>query len=295
MLSDGKPRFSYEGQPVYHFMGTSTFSAYTVLPAISLAKISPKADLHKVCLLGCGITTGYGAVMNTMKVEAGATAAVFGLGGVGLAAVMGLRESGASKIIGVDINEAKFPLAKSFGCTHFINPSKLPEGKKTTGEAVAALIGDYPGAGVDYSFEAIGSVKVMTEAFECTHKGWGKSCVIGVGKPGKHISTRPFQLVIGKTWAGTAFGGTRGRTQLPKYVDKYLDGKLCVDEFVSGIFPLEKINHTFELMHEGKAIRSVVIFAHEGDKEVAAHRAAHAKKPDAAAKKPDAAAAASTE
>ena len=215
--------------------------------------------------------------MNTMKVEANATAAVFGLGGVGLAVIMGLKAAGASKIIGIDINEDKFPLAKEFGCTHLINPKKLDE-KTTTGEAVAKLIGDYPGAGVDYSFEAIGNVHTMRQAFECVHKGWGQSCVIGVGPPGQEISTRPFQVVIGKAWRGSAFGGVRGRTQLPKYVDSYLAGQMRVDEFVTAVLPLDKINEAFELMHHGKSIRSVVVLPHEGDKEVAAHRAAHVAK-----------------
>lgn len=284
VMPDGTPRFSYKGKPVYHFMGTSTFSEYTVCAAISLAKVSPKAFLEKVCLLGCGISTGYGAVLNTMKVEANATAAVFGLGGVGLAVVMGLKAVGASKIIGVDLNETKFPLAKSLGCTHFVNPKKLPAGT-TTGEAIAKLIGDYAGAGVDYSFEAIGNVKTMRMAFECVHKGWGQSCVIGVGPPGQEISTRPFQVVIGKAWRGTAFGGVKGRTQLPKYVDRHLEGRLHIDPFITGVLPLEKINESFELMHHGKAIRSVIVMPHEGDKEVAAHRAAHAGDKVHAAKK----------
>lgn len=239
---------------------------------ISLAKVSKEAPLEKVCLLGCGITTGYGAVMNTMKVECGATAAVFGLGGVGLAVIMGLKEVGCSKIIGVDLNPDKFKTATEFGATHFVNPKELPEGK-TTGEAICALIGDYAGAGVDYSFECIGNVNTMRQAFECVHKGWGESCVIGVGPPGKEISTRPFQVVIGKVWRGCAFGSTRGRTQLPQYVQKYLDGVLKVDEFATVTMPIEKVNDAFHLMHEGKVLRSVVTLPHEGDEEVAAHRA----------------------
>jgi len=242
-------------------MGTSTFSEYTVCAAVSLAKISPKAPLEKVCLLGCGITTGYGAVMNTMKVEANATAAVFGLGGVGLAAVMGLKEAGARIIIGVDTNPEKEKIAREFGITHFLNPKKLEEGQ-TTGGAITALIGDYAGAGVDYSFECIGNVNTMRQAFECVHKGWGQSCVIGVGAKGTEISTRPFQVVIGKVWRGTAFGGTRGRTQLPVYVDKYLGGSLKVDEFVSFELPLSKINTAFQYMKEGKSIRSVIKMPH---------------------------------
>jgi len=197
VMPDGTSRFTCKGKTLYHFMGTSTFSEYTVCAEISLAKVSPLAPLDKVCLLGCGITTGYGAVLNTMKCEAGCTSAVFGLGGVGLAAIMGLKESGARMIIGVDINPAKFELARAFGATHIINPKELPEGT-TTGAAICALVGDYAGAGVDYSFECIGNVNTMRQAFECVHKGWGQSCVIGVGPPGQEISTRPFQVVIAR-------------------------------------------------------------------------------------------------
>ena len=282
MMPDGTSRFSIEKDgktvPIHHFMGCSTFSEYTVCAAISLAKIPKEAPLEKVCLLGCGITTGYGAVMNTMKVECGSTAAVFGLGGVGLAVIMGLKEVGCSKIIGVDINDSKVPMAKEFGMTHFVNPKALPEGIDSTEAAICALIGDYAGAGVDYSFECIGNVNTMRQAFECVHKGWGQSCVIGVGPPGQEISTRPFQVVIGKAWRGTAFGGTRGRTQLPQYVQKYLDGVLKVDEFVTFTLPIDEANEAFHLMHEGKALRSVVVHKHEGDEEVAAHRAQHAAK-----------------
>lgn len=281
LMPDGTSRFSIQKGdktvPILHFMGTSTFSEYTVCAEISLAKIPKEAPLEKVCLLGCGITTGYGAVMNTMKVECGSTAAVFGLGGVGLAVIMGLKEVGCSKIIGVDINAAKVPMAKSFGMTHFVNPKELADGQ-TTVSALCDLIGDYPGAGVDYSFECIGNVNTMRQAFEAVHKGWGQSCVIGVGPPGQEISTRPFQVVIGKSWRGTAFGGTRGRTQLPQYVQKYMDGVLKVDEFVTFTLPIDKVNHAFHLMHEGKALRSVVVHAHAGDEEVAAHRAGHAGK-----------------
>jgi len=260
VMLDGTPRFTCKGQAVHHFMGTSTFSEYTVCAAVSLAKVNKKAPLEKVCLLGCGITTGYGAVMNTMKVTAGSTAAVFGLGGVGLAVIMGLKEAGCSKIIGVDINEDKFKTAKEFGCTDFINPKKLKKGE--TGTAITKLIGDYPGCGVDFSFECIGRVETMRTAFECTHKGWGQSCVIGVGPKGAEISTRPFQVVIGKVWRGTAFGGTRGRTQLPQYVEKYLSGSLKVDEFVSYTLPLKDINKAFEYMKKGMAIRTVITMPH---------------------------------
>jgi S-(hydroxymethyl)glutathione dehydrogenase/alcohol dehydrogenase len=276
MMPDGTSRMSVEKDGkthvIHHFMGTSCFSEYTVCAAISLAKVSKKANLEKVCLLCCGITTGYGAVMNTMKVGAGSTAAVFGLGGVGLAVIMGLKEAGARMIIGVDINPDKVKMAKSFGMTHFVNPKELPEGTDT-GAAICALIGDYAGAGVDYSFECIGNVNTMRQAFECTHKGWGQSCVIGVGPPGQEISTRPFQVVIGKQWRGTAFGGTRGRTQLPQYVNGYLEGRIKVDEFVTCTLPMEKANEAFHLMHEGKSIRTVLTFPHNGDQEVAAHRA----------------------
>jgi len=272
LMPDGTSRFTCKGTTVLHFMGTSTFSEYTVVAAISVAKIAKEAPLDKMGLLGCGITTGYGAVLNTMKVPCGSTAAVFGLGGVGLAAVMGLKEVGCRMIIGVDTKPEKEALARSFGITHFVNPKTLPEGQGTV-EAIAALVGDYRGAGVDFSFECIGNVTTMRQAFECVHKGWGQSCVIGVGPPGEEISTRPFQVVIGKAWRGTAFGGTRGRTQLPQYVDKYLAGTLKVDEFVSSTVPLEKINVSFELMHSGQALRTVVIMPHEGDEEVKAHRA----------------------
>jgi S-(hydroxymethyl)glutathione dehydrogenase/alcohol dehydrogenase len=279
MMPDGTSRFSIvkdgKKHDILHFMGTSTFSEYTVCAAISLAKIPKEAPLETVCLLGCGITTGYGAVMNTMKVPCGATAAVFGLGGVGLAVIMGLKEVGCSKIIGVDINPNKVELAESFGMTHFVNPKDLAEGQDTVG-AICALIGDYAGAGPDFSFECIGNTITMRQAFECVHKGWGQSCVIGVGPPGKEISTRPFQVVIGKQWRGTAFGGTRGRTQLPRYVQKYLDGTLKVDEFVTFTMPIDELDEAFNLMHAGKALRSVVIHKHEGDEEVAAHRALHA-------------------
>jgi S-(hydroxymethyl)glutathione dehydrogenase/alcohol dehydrogenase len=263
VMPDGTSRFSLpDGTTVYHFMGTSTFAEYTVCAEISLAKVSPDAPLEKVCLLGCGITTGYGAVMNTMKVEADSSVAVFGLGAVGLAAVMGAKEAGASKIIVVDTNPAKFDRAKAMGANVFINPKELEEGTDTTA-AVCQACGDYAGAGVDYSFECIGLPLTMRQAFECCHKGWGESCIIGVAGSGKELSTRPFQLVIGKVWKGTAFGGTKGRTQLPRYVDKYLEGSLDIDSFVTATLPLESINETFKLMKAGTAIRSVVLMPHE--------------------------------
>eukprot|EP00668_Euglena_longa_P029085 GGOE01036427.1.p1 GENE.GGOE01036427.1~~GGOE01036427.1.p1 ORF type:complete len:407 (+),score=88.08 GGOE01036427.1:74-1222(+) len=271
LMPDGTSRFTCKGKQVLHFMGTSTFSEYTVCAAISVAKISKEAPLDKVGLLGCGITTGYGAVMNTMKVQCGSTVAVFGLGGVGLAVIMACKEVGCSKIIGVDANPEKEDVARSFGCTHFINVTALPEGQ-TAVEAICALVGDYRGAGVDYSFECIGNVTTMRQALEAVHKGWGQSCVIGVGPPGQEISTRPFQVVIGKVWKGTAFGGTRGRTQLPGYVEKYLQGTLKIDEFISGSLPLERVNEAFELMHQKKSIRTMITLPHEGDEEVAALR-----------------------
>lgn len=281
-MPDGTSRFSVvkDGKTIeiLHFMGTSTFSEYTVCAEISLAKVSKEAPLEKVCLLGCGITTGYGAVLNTMKVEKGSTASVWGLGGVGLAVIMGCKEAGCSKIIGVDINPDKAKLAEEFGMTHFINAKELKE-NETAADKVVELCGGYAGAGVDYSFECIGNVNTMRQAFESVHKGWGQSCVIGVGPPGQEISTRPFQVVIGKAWRGTAFGGTKGRTQLPEYVESYMAGKApFVDPFVTFTMPSTDVNKAFHMMHEGKALRTVVIFAHEGDEEVAAHRAAHSKK-----------------
>jgi S-(hydroxymethyl)glutathione dehydrogenase/alcohol dehydrogenase len=252
-MPDGTSRFTCKGKELYHFMGTSTFSQYTVLPEISLAKVSPEAPLDKVCLLGCGITTGYGAALNTMKVEAGSNVAVFGLGGVGLAAIMGAKEAGAAKIIGVDINPDKFELARSFGATDFVNPKELPEGATTTSKIIEMTDG-----GVDYSFECIGNVHTMRQALECCHKGWGESCIIGVAAAGQEISTRPFQLVTGRVWKGSAFGGTKGRTMLPGYVEKYMAGELKVDEFVTHNFPLAEINTAFDVMHSGEAIRSVI-------------------------------------
>ena len=264
VMPDGTSRFSLpDGTVVYHFMGTSTFAEYTVCAAISLAKVNPEAPLEKVCLLGCGITTGYGAVMNTMKVEPDSTVAVFGLGAVGLACVMGAKEAGASKIIVVDTNPKKFARAAALGGERVvgINPKELAEGTDTTA-AVCQACGDYAGAGVDYSFECIGRTDTMRQAFECCHKGWGQSCIIGVAGSGQELSTRPFQLVIGKVWRGTAFGGTKGRTQLPRYVNKYLEGSLDVDSFVTATLPLAEINETFALMKRGEAIRSVVVMPH---------------------------------
>jgi len=251
LLPDETSRFRARGKQIYHYMGTSTFSQYTVVCEISLAKITPKAPLDKVCLLGCGITTGYGAVLNTAKVEKGSTVAVFGLGGVGLGVVQGAVAAGASRIIGIDINPAKFPLAKKLGVTDTINPLDYPN--RPIQEVLVELTG-----GLDYTFESIGNVNTMRAALEAAHKGWGVSVIIGVAAAGEVIQTRPFQLVTGRTWKGTAFGGTRGRTELPGLVDKYLEGKLNIDDFVSFTFPLRDINKAFDVMHEGKSIRSVV-------------------------------------
>lgn len=276
LMSDSTTRFSChkdgEDREILHFMGTSTFSEYTVCAEISLSKISKNAPLEKICLLGCGITTGYGAVHNTMKVEAGSTAAVFGLGGVGLSVVMGLKERGCKTIIGIDTNPAKEALARNFGMTHFINPLTACKESYPIEEAVW----DANGGGLDYTFECIGNVKIMASAVLCLHEGWGKSCVIGVGPPGAEVSVRPFQLIMGKTWTGCAFGGCKGRTQLPQYVDAYLNQQPpFVDAFITCSLPHTKVNEAFQMMHEGKTLRSVITFPHPGDAEVAAHRAAH--------------------
>jgi S-(hydroxymethyl)glutathione dehydrogenase/alcohol dehydrogenase len=273
VLLDGTTRFSTvkHGKKVQilHFMGTSTFSEYTVVPEIALAKVTKDAPLERVCLLGCGVTTGYGAVHNTMKVEAGSTAAVFGLGGVGLAVVMGLKEAGCSKIIGVDTNPAKEAIARKFGMTHFVNPKDIKEG-----DTLEGTVWQTNGKGLDYTFECIGNTKVMRSAVECLHDGWGKSCIIGVAGAGQELSLKPLQLVCGKSWTGSAFGGCRGRTQLPTYVDSYLQKRApFVDEFVSVTLPHTEVNEAFHLMHQGKTLRSVITFPHDGDKEVAEHRA----------------------
>jgi S-(hydroxymethyl)glutathione dehydrogenase/alcohol dehydrogenase len=253
VMPDGTSRFSIKGKPILHYMGTSTFSEYTVLPEISLAKISDKAPLDKVCLLGCGITTGIGAVFNTAKVQPGSTVAVFGLGGIGLAVVQGAVMAKASRIIAVDLNPSKWEMAKQMGATDFINP-------KDHDKPIQQVIVDLTNGGVDYSFECIGNVNVMRSALECCHKGWGESTIIGVAGAGQEISTRPFQLVTGRVWRGSAFGGVKGRSQLPGYVDRYMKGEIKIDEFVTEVLPLEKINDAFDLMHEGKVIRSVIKF-----------------------------------
>ncbi len=251
VMPDGTSRFSIKGKTVLHYMGTSTFSEYTVLPEISVAKINPKAPLDKVCLLGCGITTGIGAVLNTAKVRPGSTVAVFGLGGIGLSVVQGAVMAKASRIIAIDLNPAKWSMAKSLGATDYVNP-------KDFDKPVQQVIVDMTNGGVDYSFECIGNVHVMRSALECCHKGWGESVIIGVAGAGQEISTRPFQLVTGRVWRGSAFGGVKGRTQLPGYVDRYLGGEIKIDEMISEVLPLEKINDAFELMHAGKVIRSVI-------------------------------------
>ena len=253
LMPDGTSRFSHNGKQIFHYMGTSTFSEYTVLPEISLAKISDAAPLEKVCLLGCGITTGIGAVLHTAKVEAGATVAVFGLGGVGLSAIQGAKMANAGRIIAIDINEGKFELAKQMGATDCVNPNDHDA-------PIQDVIVDLTDGGVDYSFECVGNVDLMRAALECCHKGWGESVIVGVAGAGKEISTRPFQLVTGRVWRGTAFGGTKGRTQLPGMVDQYMSGDIKVDEFITHTMPLEDINKAFDLMHEGASIRSVIHF-----------------------------------
>ncbi len=253
LMPDGTSRFSYNGQPIFHYMGCSTFSEYTVLPEISLAKISKDAPLEKVCLLGCGVTTGIGAVLNTAKVEEGATVAVFGLGGIGLAAIIGAKMVKASRIIAIDINPAKFEIAKQLGATDCINP-------KDFAKPIQDVIVEMTDGGVDYSFECVGNVNLMRAALECCHKGWGESTIIGVAGAGQEISTRPFQLVTGRVWRGSAFGGVKGRTELPGYVAKAQSGEIPLDTFITHTMPLERINEAFDLMHEGKSIRTVIHF-----------------------------------
>ncbi|MEQ9333558.1 S-(hydroxymethyl)glutathione dehydrogenase/class III alcohol dehydrogenase [Thalassobaculum sp.] len=253
LMPDGSSRFSLNGKPLFHYMGCSTFSNYTVLPEIALAKIRSDAPFDKVCYIGCGVTTGIGAVINTAKVEPGANVVVFGLGGIGLNVVQGARMVGANMIVGVDLNPARKELAAKFGMTHFVNP------KDVQGDLVGHLV-ELTGGGADYSFECIGNVNTMRQALECAHKGWGESIIIGVAGAGQEISTRPFQLVTGRSWRGTAFGGARGRTDVPKIVDWYMDGKVNIDDLITHTMPLEQINHGFDLMHEGKSIRSVVVY-----------------------------------
>lgn len=253
LMPDGSSRFSRNGTPIFHYMGTSTFSEYTVLPEISVAKISRDAPLDKVCLLGCGVTTGIGAVVNTAKVQPGATVAVFGLGGIGLSVVIGSVMAKAARIIAIDTNPAKFAIARQLGATDCINPDD-------SDRPIQELIVDLTDGGVDYSFECIGNVKVMRAALECCHKGWGESVIIGVAGVGEEISTRPFQLVTGRVWRGSAFGGVRGRSELPAYVERAQRGEIPLDTFITHRMGLEEINRAFELMHEGKSIRSVIVF-----------------------------------
>jgi len=253
VMPDGTSRFSIGGEKVFHYMGTSTFANYTVLPEIALAKVREDAPFDKICYIGCGVTTGIGAVIRTAKVEPGANVVVFGLGGIGLNVIQGARLAGANMIVGVDINPSKVPLATKYGMTHFVNP------KEVEGDLVPYLV-DLTKGGADYSFECIGNVKTMRQALECAHKGWGVSVVIGVAGAGQEISTRPFQLVTGRVWKGSAFGGVRGRTEVPQIVDWYMDGKIAIDDMITHTMPLEKINDAFDLMHEGKSIRSVVTF-----------------------------------
>jgi S-(hydroxymethyl)glutathione dehydrogenase/alcohol dehydrogenase len=253
VMPDGTSRFSSGKDTVFHYMGTSTFSNFTVLPEIALAKIREDAPFDKVCYIGCGVTTGLGAVMNTAKVEAGARCVVFGLGGIGLNVIQGLRMVGAEMIVGVDINPRRKDMAEKFGMTHFVNPEEVE------GDLVPYLV-DLTKGGADYSFECIGNTKIMRQALECAHRGWGKSVIVGVAGSGQEISTRPFQLVTGRTWMGTAFGGARGRTDVPRIVDWYMDGKINIDSLITHVLPFTEINEGFDLMRRGESIRSVVVF-----------------------------------
>jgi len=253
LMPDGSSRFSLGKDTIYHYMGTSTFSNYTVLPEIAVAKVREDAPFDKICYIGCGVTTGIGAVVNTAKVEPGSNCVVFGLGGIGLNVVQGLRMVGADRIVGVDINPARRELAEAFGMTHFVNPEEVE------GDLVPYLV-ELTGGGADYSFECIGRVDVMRQALECCHKGWGESIIIGVAGAGEEIATRPFQLVTGRVWRGTAFGGAKGRTQVPKIVDWYMEGKIQIDPMITHTMPLEDINKAFDLMHAGQSIRSVITY-----------------------------------
>ena len=253
LMPDGTSRFSLGSEPLLHYMGTSTFANFTVVPEIALARIRPDAPFDKVCYIGCGVATGIGAVINTARVEAGANVVVFGLGGIGLNVVQGARIVGADMIVGVDLNPAKATLAEKFGMTHFVNPADV-------GDDLVAHLVELTGGGADYSFECIGSVHTMRQALECCHKGWGESVIIGVAGAGEEISTRPFQLVTGRVWRGTAFGGVRGRSEVPKIVDWYMDGKINIDDLITHTMPLDDINRAFDLMHAGESIRSVVLF-----------------------------------
>lgn len=253
LMPDGTSRFSLEGKPLFHYMGTSTFSEYTVLPEVSLAKVSKTAPLDKICLLGCGVTTGIGAVLNTAKVTPGSTVAIFGLGAIGLACIQGAVMAKAQRIIAIDINPDKFELARQFGATDCVNPKDHPA-------SIQEVVVEMTDGGVDYSFECIGNVNVMRSALECCHKGWGESIIIGVAGAGQEIATRPFQLVTGRVWRGSAFGGVKGRSQLPGYVDRYMSGDIKIDEFITHTMPFAQINEAFELLHQGKSIRTVLNF-----------------------------------
>ncbi|WP_441287215.1 S-(hydroxymethyl)glutathione dehydrogenase/class III alcohol dehydrogenase [Sorangium sp. KYC3313] len=254
LMPDGTSRFSIGKERIHHYMGTSTFSSFTVLPEIAVARIREDAPFDKVCYIGCGVTTGIGAVINTAQVKPGDNVVVFGLGGIGLNVIQGARMAGADIIVGVDINPKRRALAEKFGMTHFVNPSEV------AGDLVPYLV-DLTRGGADFSFECIGNVKVMRQALECCHKGWGTSIIIGVAGAGEEIATRPFQLVTGRVWKGTAFGGAKGRTDVPKIVDWYMEGKIKIDELITHTMPLDDINHSFDLMHEGESIRSVVLFS----------------------------------
>jgi S-(hydroxymethyl)glutathione dehydrogenase/alcohol dehydrogenase len=253
LMPDGTSRFSLGGQMVHHYMGTSTFANYTVLPEIALAKIREDAPFDKVCYIGCGVTTGIGAVIHTAKVQPGDNVVVFGLGGIGLNVIQGARMAGANMIVGVDLNPGRREIAEKFGMTHFVNPSEVG------GDLVPYLV-NLTGGGADFSFECVGSVQVMRQALECCHRGWGTSVIIGVAASGQEISTRPFQLVTGRVWKGSAFGGARGRTDVPKIVDWYMEKKINIDDLITYQLPLERINESFDLMHSGKSIRTVVTF-----------------------------------
>ncbi|HEX3402690.1 MAG TPA: S-(hydroxymethyl)glutathione dehydrogenase/class III alcohol dehydrogenase [Acetobacteraceae bacterium] len=253
VMPDGTSRFSSNGAPVMHYMGTSTFANFTVLPEIALAKIREDAPFEKVCYIGCGVTTGIGAVINTAKVEPGARVVVFGIGGIGLNVIQGARMAGAEMIVGVDLNPRRREIAEKFGMTHFVNPTEVQ------GDLVPHLV-DLTRGGADYSFECIGSVKVMRQALECAHRGWGQSIIIGVAGAGQEIATRPFQLVTGRVWKGTAFGGARGRTDVPRIVDWYMEGRINIDDLITHVLPFEQINEGFDLMRRGESIRSVVTY-----------------------------------
>ncbi len=253
VMPDGTSRFSCEGEPVMHYMGCSTFANFTVLPEIALAKVREDAPFDKICYIGCGVTTGIGAVINTAKVQPGDNVVIFGLGGIGLNVIQGARIAGADKIIGVDLNNGRKAMAEKFGLTHFVNPSEI-------GEDLVPYLVNLTDGGADFSFECIGNVKVMRQALECCHRGWGTSIIVGVAGAGQEISTRPFQLVTGRNWRGTAFGGARGRTDVPKIVDWYMDGKINIDDLITHRLPLADINRAFDLMHAGESIRSVVVY-----------------------------------